>query len=177
MRPLAAAAALALAAAALLPAAPLAAQSFRGQIIQQLESFTHAQAAAGFAEIPALLNGGAVIGILPARGSVILEVELDAGQEYLVAAGCDTDCENLNLRVLASDASTELAKDEGDSEVPIVRFAPRATGPYMLELTMESCREHVCYFGFKLLSRAAPAPPAAPGPPPAAPSPAASRER
>ncbi len=137
----------------LLPARRAEAQGHRQVVVAQLDTVTVVKGRDGFRADPAPAGRDAVIGMLRGGGSVILELRLQAGKQYFIAAGCDTDCSDLDLRALSSDGQTVLDEDVGDDDVPIVSFTARTSGPHLLSVMMPSCSTDLCYFGFKVLSK------------------------
>jgi hypothetical protein len=144
--------ALACAAALVSAAAPARAQTHRNTILRQLDAVTAQQRARGFVPDARVLNGGTQIGLLPADGLVMLEVPLRAGARYFVIGGCDSDCDDLDLRAVGRDARTALDEDVGDDDVPVLSFTARETGPHLLTVSMASCKTDLCYFGVRVFS-------------------------
>lgn len=142
------------AAALLSAAAPARAQTHRNTILRQLDAVVPQQRARGFAPDARVLGGGTVVGLLPADGYVLLEIPLRAGAQYFIIAGCDADCDDLDLRALGTNGRTVLDEDVGDDDVPVVSFTARETGPHLLTVSMASCRTELCYFGVRVFSRA-----------------------
>ena len=140
-------------AAACASATALPAQSHRQVIIRQLEAVTAQKTGDGYAVDRRAIGGESLIGLLPGRGSVMLEINLRAGQDYFIAAGCDTDCDDLDLRVLAGDMETVLDEDTAGDDVPILSFTARETGPHLLAIMMPTCNTDLCYFGVTVLAK------------------------
>jgi hypothetical protein len=151
MRTLASLAAALLAATAAASAA--SAQTHRQTIVAQLDAVLNQKTGEGYVLDRRAVGGEAIIGLLPRQGSVLLEITLRAGVEYFIAAGCDTDCDDLDLRVLAPDMDTVLDEDVGGDDVPIVSFTARESGPHLLAVLMPSCKTDLCYFGFRVMSK------------------------
>jgi hypothetical protein len=86
-------------------------------------------------------------------GSVVLEVNLRAGMQYFIPAGCDADCDDLDLRVHSPGGETVLDEDVEADDVPIVSFTAARTGPHLLTVMMSSCKTSLCYFGFRVLGK------------------------
>ena len=107
----------------------------------------------GYSVQGAALPSGSLIGLLADHASEVVELSLQAGREYFIPAGCDTDCDDLDLRLLAPDPETVLDEDVEDDDVPILSFRARETGPHLLMVSMASCSEELCYFGFRVLSK------------------------
>lgn len=147
---------LALLCAALLLAGahPLPAQEARDTVAAQLRVVAEAKADDAFAPDPAPLGRPVLLGVLEHETSVYLEVTLEAGRDYFIAARCDTGCANLDTRLLAPDYSP-VAEDTLDNDAPQMLVTVPAAGPHLLALQMASCTARICYFGVTILSRPA----------------------
>jgi hypothetical protein len=144
---------LVLAAALAVPAVPAAAQNGdRALIAANLETATSLKTREGFTAERAV-DGNTLIGMLQNGGSVVLEVNLRAGTQYFIPAGCDADCDDLDLRVHSPDGETLLDEDVEADDVPIVSFTAARTGPHLLTVMMSSCKTSLCYFGFRVLGK------------------------
>ncbi|HEX8691742.1 MAG TPA: hypothetical protein VF746_04930 [Longimicrobium sp.] len=143
---------LASAAALLSAAAPVRAQTHRATVLRQLDAVATQQRARGFLPDARVLNGGTQIGLLQANGLVMLEIPLRTGARYFVMGVCDSDCEDLDLRAVGSNARTALAEDVGDDDVPVLTFTARETGPHLLTVSMAKCKTDLCYFGVRVFS-------------------------
>lgn len=136
-------------------AAPAGAQerTHRETIVAQLDAFAQARAAQGFSVDRRVFDGEALIGLLPNGGQVVLEINLRAGAEYTVAAGCDADCDDLDLRAFSPDGETTLDEDVEGDDVPVVTFTAVSSGPHLLAVMMPGCNTSLCYFGFRVMSK------------------------
>ena len=137
----------------LVPAGRAEAQGHRNVVVAQLDTFAVVKGRDGYRADPAPAGRDAVVGMLRGGGSVILEIRLQAGKQYFIGAGCDTDCSDLDLRALSSDGETVLDEDVGEDDVPIVSFTARTGGLYLLAVMMPACSTDLCYFGFKVMSK------------------------
>jgi len=146
----------ALVAAAVLTAVsalPAAAQNgHRAVIAAQLDTVTTLRARDGFTAERAV-DGNTVIGMLGNGASVVLEINLRAGTQYFIPAGCDGDCDDLDLRVHSPDGETKLDEDVEADDVPILSFTATASGPHLLTVMMSSCKTSLCYFGYRVLGK------------------------
>ncbi len=124
----------------------------RGVIAAQLDRGTHAQSAQGYKTQDAL-DPQTLIGLLPNGGTVALEITLKAGVQYFVSAVCDTDCEDLDMRIQAPGDETPLAQDVEDDDVPLALFTAKRSGVHLLTLKMADCNTEFCYFGFRVLAK------------------------
>ena len=88
-------------------------------------------------------------GWLDDEARVTETVRLTAGATYLVAAGCDGDCSDLDLWVRGPDGAV-VAADDGGDDVPVAQFTARASGEYRLEVLMASCDKAPCRYGLEV---------------------------
>lgn len=124
----------------------------RGVIAGQLDHASKAQGANGYTAERAL-DAQTLIGLLPKGGTVALEITLRAGAQYFIPAVCDTDCEDLDMRVHAPGDEGALAQDVEDDDVPLLLFTAKRSGTHLLTLKMVDCKTEFCYFGFRVLSK------------------------
>jgi hypothetical protein len=129
------------------------AQSHRALVMAQLDSVRSRMAGEGYRPERGAVPGDAVVGLLPRSGSVMIEVNLRAGATYLISGGCDRDCSDLDLRLLAPDMETVLDEDVAADDVPVLTFTARQSGPHLLAVMMPSCGTDLCYFGFRVFAR------------------------
>ena len=146
-------------AACCLTAAPIHAQArdstptdHRGVIAAQLDRGAQAQGAQGY-RIQQAVDPETLIGLLPNGGTVAVEITLRAGVQYFVSAVCDTDCEDLDLRIHSPGDEGPLAQDVEDDDVPLVLFTAKRSGIHLLTLKMADCNTEFCYFGFRVLAK------------------------
>ena len=145
--------------ASLIVAVPAGAQTsddtpkdHRSVIAAQLDRGTHAQSAQGYKTQDAL-DPQTLVGLLPNGGTVAVEITLRAGIQYFVSAVCDTDCEDLDLRIHAPGDESPLAQDVEDDDVPLAFFTAKRSGVHLLTLKMADCNTEFCYFGFRVLAK------------------------
>lgn len=142
--------------ASVIAAAPAHAQDtptdHRGVITAQLERASQAQGSHGYTAERAL-DTQTLIGLLPKGGTVALEITLRGGVQYFIPAVCDTDCEDLDMRVHAPGDNGSLAQDVEDDDVPLLLFTAKRSGTHLLTLKMVECKTEFCYFGFSVLSK------------------------
>ena len=124
----------------------------RGVIAAQLEHATRAQGEQGY-RLQETIDPQGLIGLLPNGGTVAVEITLRAGIQYFVSAVCDTDCEDLDLRVHAPGDEGPLAQDVEDDDVPLAVFTAKRSGVHLLTLKMADCNTEFCYFGFRVLAK------------------------
>src|SRR5688500_2833356 len=146
-------------AASCLAAAPVHAQAsdsvprdHRVVIAAQLDRGAQAQGKHGY-KLQEAIDPQTLIGLLPNGGTVAVEITLRAGVQYFVSAVCDTDCEDLDMRVHAPGDEGPLAQDVEDDDVPLVLFTAKRSGIHLLTLKMADCNTEFCYFGFRVLAK------------------------
>lgn len=141
------------AAFAALAAQPAHAQNgHRAVVAAQLDTVTSLKSREGFT-VERGSAGQTVIGMLRDQGSVVLEVNLRAGVQYWIAAGCDSDCEDLDLRLHSPQGQTVLDEDVEADDVPILSFTSDVAGPHLLTVMMSKCKTELCYFGYRVLAK------------------------
>ena len=124
----------------------------RGFIAAQLERGTQVQTAEGY-RTEQSLDPQTLIGLLPNQGTVALEITLRAGRQYFISGVCDTDCEDLDMRIHAPGDDGPLAQDVEDDDVPMLLFTAKRSGTHLLTLKMQDCNTEFCYFGFRVLGK------------------------
>jgi hypothetical protein len=75
-----------------------------------------------------------------------IQVELQAGREFIIVGVCDADCDDMDL-ALADATGTRLASDFELDDVPMVSAAISRTGTYQLTVLMPSCSINPCGYG------------------------------
>ncbi|HEX2091542.1 MAG TPA: hypothetical protein VHG28_04030 [Longimicrobiaceae bacterium] len=144
-----------LAAAAALLALPRAgeAQDYRQTVVAQLEAASQPVVRQGFAADASVFNRDVQIGALAQGATSMVELNLTAGARYFIAAACDEDCSDLDLRIFPADNATALAEDTGEDDYPMVTFTAPTTGRYMLAVDMAKCTGSVCYYGYRVFRK------------------------
>jgi hypothetical protein len=84
-------------------------------------------------------------GTLARGASATVRIHLEAGATYMVAGACDTDCDDLDLRILSPRGSL-LDSDLADDDFPVVSVTPSVTGEYTVRVTMARCDTSICYY-------------------------------
>ena len=74
---------------------------------------------------------------------------LDRDEEYVFAAACDSDCDQVRLRIY--DQNGALVAERRTNQ-PIATIAPPRPGTYRIQLDMTGCRQAECHFGVALLA-------------------------
>jgi len=75
-----------------------------------------------------------------------LNFTLQGGKDYVIVGVCDTDCEDLDLK-LFDENDNEIDTDTATDDFPILRVVPKWTGRFDLKVVMASCKERYCYYG------------------------------
>nr|NIS36692.1 hypothetical protein [Actinomycetota bacterium] len=106
----------------------------------------------GFRLDPDALPRDAVIGLLAKEAVAYLEVNLEAGVQYMIEAFCDEDCDDLDLALL-SPSGESVTGDVEDDDVPELHFQASESGRYYLGVKMVACETSLCYFGYRVLRK------------------------
>lgn len=90
--------------------------------------------------------------LLGNRASDEYTFQLKSGREYFIAAVCDQDCSDLDLK-LFDENDNVIAEDELVDDAPIVRVSPRWSGNFRLAVTMYDCGNAPCFYGVSVMGR------------------------
>ncbi len=140
------------AAAFALPSA-VEAQDFRATVTGQLTAASRPVTSNGFRNDPSVLSRDIVVGMLANGTTSMVELTLEGGAMYFIAAACDEDCEDMDLRIFAPGKTTVLAEDTKDDDYPMINFAAPSSGRYMLAVNMAKCKEAMCYYGYQVFKK------------------------
>lgn len=131
--------ALAAFAAALLFAAPAAAQP---EIIRtQLDSAGVLMGSNGFR-----IQDDIVSGDLRTGQDEEFELELEGGKTYIIVGVCDGDCTDLDM-ALTTSGGEDVDSDYEDDDVPMVMVEVERGATYNLKVRMAACSVEPCAFG------------------------------
>jgi hypothetical protein len=86
-----------------------------------------------------------VSGWLDDDESETFTVWLTSGERYAVAAACDRDCSDVDLR-LFSPTGTEVGRDLASDDEPVIYTTARRSGRYEVRVSMASCSEEPCEY-------------------------------
>ena len=78
------------------------------------------------------------------------DLPVEANIEYVIAAVCDHDCQNIDLELL-EDGQTVDSDFEEDAYPMIVGVTGQRS--YQARITMQTCAVSPCYSGFRLFQR------------------------
>jgi hypothetical protein len=112
-------------------------QQVRGQLTAASQLFANE----GFASTHEVVTGGLAEG-----ATEQVEMELDAGVEYVIVGVCDVDCSDVDL-FLRDPSGRVVDSDIELDDVPIVTVTPERTGTYSLEVRMVTCSAAPCRYG------------------------------
>ena len=84
-------------------------------------------------------------GTLRQGASETVNIRLDAGVTYLLNGACDTDCDDVDLRIFNA-SGTLLDIDVETDDWPVLSVTPRTSGEYTVRVTMASCETSICYY-------------------------------
>lgn len=144
--------------AALAAPAQGAAQDFRATVTSQLNAAARPVTNAGFKNDPSVFSRDVMVGMLSGGTSAFVELSLTGGTRYFIAAACDQDCSDMDLRLFSADSTTPVAEDTKDDDYPMVNFVAPKTGRYMLAIDMAKCGEgdastSMCYYGYQVFRK------------------------
>jgi hypothetical protein len=121
------------------------AQNNRDLVIQQMEASQAYAESQGLQNV-ALRSGGPMIGSLGQSGRVELEIALESGRDYFIAAFCDYGCDDIDLALLDKEMDV-LDSDYLTDDTPVLTVTASHDGPHMLRVDMASCQTTSCLFG------------------------------
>jgi hypothetical protein len=130
--------ALAAVGAALLSAAPAAAQP--GIVRTQLDSAATLMGREGFQP-----QDEFVTGTLEAGEDEEFELELEGGKTYIIVGVCDNDCTDLDL-ALTTEGGDDVDSDYELDDYPMVMVEVAAGAVYRLKVEMATC-DGDCHYG------------------------------
>jgi hypothetical protein len=119
----------------------IAAQDYTAQVRQQLDRLQSALQGRGYKETHDRKYGRINVSAVESY-----RVTLRQGWEYVFYGACDEDCSDLDIIIYDSN-NNEVAKDNDNSDVPIVRIAPNRTGEYHIRVRMYRCSTNPCVYG------------------------------
>lgn len=91
-------------------------------------------------------------GALASEDAVMVPVELEEGVNYRIAAVCDQDCPDLDLRLLDPNG-IEVDGDYLDDALPILAHLADTTAEYSVDVRMVACFVQPCQFRLEVFSQ------------------------
>ena len=79
-------------------------------------------------------------------------LNLRKGTTYKIAAVCDNDCRDLDLKLYDENGNL-IDKDFQSDDIPIVDVRPRRSATFKVVVQMESCREDPCGYSVIVLKK------------------------
>lgn len=124
------------------PAPPSTARRDRWeeQVVGFLESGEEVLEREGFVR-----THGYETGTLRRGTSETVRVRLDAGVTYMVLGACDTDCDDVDLRIFGPGGKM-LDSDVESDDFPVLTVTPAVSGEYTVRVTMVRCDTSLCYY-------------------------------
>ncbi len=122
-------------------------QRFRDQIEGQLLANGGIYTAQGYTE-----THDPSIDRLEPGATDAIDFQLEADVEYVVIGVCDTDCDDLDLR-LKDENGNVIDEDLASDDFPNVEVTPSWTGRFDLEVVMANCSESYCYYGVAIYGK------------------------
>jgi hypothetical protein len=81
-----------------------------------------------------------------------LSIQLAAGTNYAIAATCDGDCSDLDLKVY-NPFNRLVVRDTSTDDLPIVYYRPLSSGRYQIEAVMYRCSVEPCKYRLGVFER------------------------
>ena len=79
-------------------------------------------------------------------------MELDRGRAYVIVAVCDSDCKDVDLRLL-DNRRREIDRDVERDDYPAVAVEPERTDRYTVRAIMAASSAAPCRYGFGVFAR------------------------
>jgi hypothetical protein len=133
--------------AAVFPSASDSQDQFERQVRQQLNAVTGALRDKGFE-----LTHRVYTGELDESRSTGVTFRLRPGLTYAVVAVCDTDCDDVDMRV-ESPSGRRIGRDEQNDDTPVVEFTSERGGAYKVTVTMADCDSEPCTYGIGVYAK------------------------
>lgn len=93
-----------------------------------------------------------IVGVLNEGASDTWSFTFYGSSEYAITGACDNDCDDVDISLI-NQAGTVVKKDTQTDQNPLVFFDPPSNGVYKVKITMYSCDENPCYFGFGIFRK------------------------
>ncbi len=84
-------------------------------------------------------------GTLDGGASTTVRIRLEAGVTYVLLGACDTDCDDVDLKIFGAGGGL-LDSDVASDDFPVLHVVPAVSGEYTVRVTMESCETPFCYY-------------------------------
>lgn len=87
-------------------------------------------------------------GTLAQSASTTSNLQASAGKRYTVAAVCDTDCSDIDIRV--TDKYGDIVGEDADAtDQAVIQFKANYSGNYTIKTTMFNCEANYCFYRTK----------------------------
>jgi hypothetical protein len=93
-----------------------------------------------------------VHGVLDNLAKTTHDMDVIAGNQYILFGACDNDCTDLDLRIYNPDG-TVLAQDIATDDIPTLIFQPTMSARYRIEVIMAHCNRNPCFYGVQLMAK------------------------
>ena len=93
-----------------------------------------------------------ITGTLPNGYEKNHRLNLRRGTRYKIAAVCDNDCRDLDLKLYDENGNL-IDKDFQSDDVPIVDVQPRRTATFKVVVQMESCHVSPCGYSVVVMKK------------------------
>jgi hypothetical protein len=95
---------------------------------------------------------GPVFGSLDHGARAAHTVTVSGGTNYVLFGACDSDCADVDLKILDANGNTVIQANELD-EILMLLFTARSSEKYRVEVIMTSCSVNPCRYGVQLMAR------------------------
>jgi hypothetical protein len=130
---------------ALSAASPAAfANEYRDQLVAQLQQARALAKQAGMRTV-----AGPFFDQLDEGASETYTLPVQRGKTYLIGGVCDTDCSDLDIKIL-NDAGETIGEDTLEDDAPVVELVPSASGTVTIEVTMFACSAEPCHLAVEV---------------------------
>lgn len=120
---------------------------FERQVRQQLDTAAQKLGKSGF-ELTHQIHTGE----LRQNEQEDVTVELDRGRSYVIVGVCDSDCKDVDLRLL-NPRGREVDSDVERDDYPAVAVEPDRSEKYTVRAIMATCNSAPCRYGFGVFAR------------------------
>lgn len=79
-------------------------------------------------------------------------IDLDRNKDYALTVVCDSDCSDVDMRVV-DDNNAEVGVDVEPDDIPLVYITPRWSGEFEIEVTVPGCTARRCTVGVGIFGK------------------------
>lgn len=120
---------------------------------QSLSTKVNSELAGFISRNPTYTHINTTTGIMPAQGSLVVQVYLQAGVSYIIRGACDVDCRDVDLSITEPGSSATMRSDYLADDFPVLEFLAPRTGYANVTVSLPSCSTSWCSYGFAMVQR------------------------